>query len=51
MNIVLSQAAYLVLSDRGPHHGNGEYNEDCKNEVADPFGTGFMGVYVDIWHG
>lgn len=45
-----SQAAYLVVNERGRHHHCGEHQEDGKNGVAHPFGTALVGVDVDVRH-
>lgn len=45
-----SQAALLVVREGGSYHCNGEDQEDGKDGVANPLGTAFVGVDIDIRH-
>ncbi|BCW79799.1 hypothetical protein NicSoilC5_18180 [Arthrobacter sp. NicSoilC5] len=47
---VAQPAYFLVVSEGGRYHGNGECQENGKYSVANPFGAAFMGVDIDIRH-
>ena len=40
----------LVVRQGCRYHGDGEEQQDCKDGVAHPLGTAFVGVDIDIRH-
>lgn len=45
-----SRAVYSAVGKCRRDYGDGEYQEDGKDRVANPFGTAFVRVDIDVRH-